>query len=283
MELPEQFEATIGGYMGSAFWIKLVDGILEYRQAEVGYEYADPEYLELSARKWVNFRQKLDAIGVWDWKTTDESKMRPAYENPGVMDGTGWSLQIDWGDRRLRSSGDNNGPGFPFAPSDISLELVTMAGPRIEVSGFDFPDAPGPIAEDAFGDLDDDPDRCIGIEYSISGWADGHDLLGFGAPSSRAWYALSRCIDEIGAWTWGANYSVDPYVTDLPQWSLLYTRGSEHLESWGYGAYPDGWERLCSAVVALARDAARPGRRRLTAFGEYLHAVRLLIGGRAFS
>lgn len=283
MDLPQSFEASIGGYMGSAFWIKLVDGILEYRQAEYGYEYGHPEYLELSARKWANFRKKLDALGVWDWKPTDDSKMQPPYENPGVMDGTGWSLKIDWGDRRLQSGGDNNYPGFPFAPSDISLKLSTMVGPRIEVNGFTVPDAPGPIAEDPFEGFDDDPDRCIGIEYSISGWADGPDLLGFGEPSSAAWYALSVCLVEVGAGSWGARYSFEPHVTDQPRWKFLYTRGSEHLDSRGYGAYPDGWERLCSVVVDLARDAARPGRRRLTAFDEYLHAVRLLIDGRMFS
>jgi len=272
MELPEQFEATIGGYMGSAFWIKLVDGVLEYRQAEHSYEYGEPEYLELSARKWSNFRKKLGTIGIWDWKPTDDSDPWPAYGNPGVTDGTGWSLDIKWGDRSLNSSGDNNFPQCPAAPSKLEFRWWAMTGPLLEVNGFG---------------LADDPGELLQIDYHVRGEDDDPGLRGDGHPSSAAWYAFSRCLDEIGAWSWDRHYSLfsdsADYVTDLPGWEFTFVRERKRLKSGGYAAYPEGWERFCSAVADLARDAARPSRRQLTAFDEYLHAVRLLIGGRLFS
>ena len=268
MDLPEKFQAAIGGFMGPSFSIELVDEVLEYRQARGSYEFDEPQYLRPSARKWANFRKKLDAIGVWDWKSTTDTNIWPAYENPGVTDGTGWSLEIDWGDRSLSSSGDNNYPRYPAAPSKLELRWWAMTGPLLEVKGFG---------------LTHDPGELLQIYYHVRGEDDDPGLLGYGHPSSTAWYAFSRCLDEIGAWSWDRSYSLEFSPTDLDQWDFSYTRGGKRLKSSGYGAYPEGWERFCSAVVGLARDAARPGRKRLTAFEEYLHAVRLLIGRRRFS
>jgi len=56
-----------------------------------------------SERKWSNFRKRLDAIGVWQW--------RPYYDNPYVLDGVQWSLELDYGSRKVQTDGSNWYPG----------------------------------------------------------------------------------------------------------------------------------------------------------------------------
>ena len=48
MDLPEKFQAAIGGFMGPSFSIELVDEVLEYRQARGSYEFDEPQYLRPS-------------------------------------------------------------------------------------------------------------------------------------------------------------------------------------------------------------------------------------------
>ena len=39
-----------------------------------------------SDRKWSNFRKRLDAIDIWQWQSN--------YDNPYVLDGVQWNLEI---------------------------------------------------------------------------------------------------------------------------------------------------------------------------------------------
>jgi hypothetical protein len=56
-----------------------------------------------SDRKWSNFRKRLDAIGIWQWRSN--------YDNPYVLDGVQWNLEIDYGSRKVQTDGSNWYPG----------------------------------------------------------------------------------------------------------------------------------------------------------------------------
>ncbi|MEW6689334.1 MAG: hypothetical protein AB1452_09635 [Pseudomonadota bacterium] len=71
-----------------------------------------------SVAQWRAFRQSLDRLNVWQWQ--------PRYHAP-VLDGTGWSLQIEYADRRLVANGHNSHP----ASFEAFLEAVnTLLGSR---------------------------------------------------------------------------------------------------------------------------------------------------------
>ena len=101
---PLKLEFYIGGYSGPNHSVKFENGILNYQFCKI---YGQPDK-EVSAvptnRKWLNFRKKLDAIDVWQWQSD--------YPNPGVCDGTQWELEIDYGVKKIKSSGDNAYPGY---------------------------------------------------------------------------------------------------------------------------------------------------------------------------
>lgn len=54
-----------------------------------------------SDAQWRAFRESLDRLNVWQW--------RPEYRRP-ILDGTGWSLNIQYNDRRLIAAGHNSYP-----------------------------------------------------------------------------------------------------------------------------------------------------------------------------
>lgn len=102
---PLKLEFYIGGFtMYGRYCVKLEGDTVRYGIACGG------EWMEIKAeatptqRKWLNFRKKLDAIGVWKWKRR--------YDNPNVLDGTQWSLEIDYGVRKRKTYGSNRYPGF---------------------------------------------------------------------------------------------------------------------------------------------------------------------------
>jgi hypothetical protein len=60
------------------------------------------ETLEPTDQQWVDFLRVLDSLGVWGWS--------PEYHDPGVVDGTSWSVEISSGERSLASRGSNRFP-----------------------------------------------------------------------------------------------------------------------------------------------------------------------------
>lgn len=102
-KLPTTFEISIGGFMGPSYNLKIESEALIYTAYDSGYSDPKTSKINPSSRKWGNFWKKLDQLNVWGWQ--------PDYENPGVMDGTGWSVDIEFGDRKIHSGGSNNYPG----------------------------------------------------------------------------------------------------------------------------------------------------------------------------
>lgn len=136
--IPLELMIGIGGFFGPCYQIELVGADVEYTfNAKNRSSKKEPrivrEQLKITARKWAIFRKRLDAINVWRW--------RADYPNPGVCDGTSWSLSIRYSDKTARSSGDNNYPAQDGRPADDFLGSapfkLLLAAVR-ELTGIEF-------------------------------------------------------------------------------------------------------------------------------------------------
>lgn len=98
-------EAFVGGYMGHSFKaeIDFQNSTAEYTVFEIGYKKVSSETITLSGEKITTFLGTLDTVGVTEWKKR--------YENPGIVDGTSWSLKVCFDDsEELSFTGDNAFP-----------------------------------------------------------------------------------------------------------------------------------------------------------------------------
>src|SRR5262249_39071282 len=118
--LPKRLFIGIGGPFGPSYSVTLKKGgRLTYtywsgersasREPEVQREEIQP-----TLRGWQAFRRALDELNVWGWQAD--------YPNPGVCDGTGWSAEILYPDKQIKSSGDNCFPDHEGAPLSIMAQ-----------------------------------------------------------------------------------------------------------------------------------------------------------------
>lgn len=109
---PERFKAGVGGFFGPSYAVELTEkGKLIYSRNAKTFVSADGtvrETVVVSAKAWRAFCRELDAIGVWAWK--------PRYEDPSVMDGTQWHVEISIGGKSVKSTGYNAYPGGTLPP-----------------------------------------------------------------------------------------------------------------------------------------------------------------------
>ena len=112
LELPEPsiikpltLEFSIGGYSGPCHNVKLENEKLTYQHSNDGYCTNSSEVTVVipTNRKWINFKKKLDIINVWGWDSR--------YEDQRILDGTQWELEIDYGIKKISTSGSNSYPG----------------------------------------------------------------------------------------------------------------------------------------------------------------------------
>ena len=99
---PTVFSVSIGGYMGNSYSIEKTGNTLLYKYYDYGYELKATETILPSCSQWKSLGRTLDKIGIWEWETE--------YPNPGICDGTSWSVEIEWGDKKILTHGDNNYP-----------------------------------------------------------------------------------------------------------------------------------------------------------------------------
>ncbi len=108
--IPKSFVASIGGFLGISYRIELREGgVLDYNATERGGREVQHLRITPAAADWRAFRAALDALEVWQWQ--------PDFSNPGVSDGTQWSLDIAYADRVLKSRGSNNYPDSAGRPN----------------------------------------------------------------------------------------------------------------------------------------------------------------------
>ena len=105
---PETFEASIGGPTGPSYHIQWTGELLLYERfgAIVPFDRQPvPEEraeVLISSEVWEEFWAFSKKLRVWKW---DE-----AYDNPEVVCGTRWSLEIVHGDKQIHSWGSNAYP-----------------------------------------------------------------------------------------------------------------------------------------------------------------------------
>ena len=126
MPRPDDFYASIGGYMGSSYCVELNEGLLVYTRSSRGYETEEVVEIEPTDAQWAQFVEVLDDVDFWNWEER--------YHNPDICDGTGWTVRIEIDGRGHESAGVNEFPGPSFeermrgdAPEDRPFEEFTTA------------------------------------------------------------------------------------------------------------------------------------------------------------
>ena len=98
-------KTSVGGYMGYSFEVKIdfENSLSKYTVFKEHYEKLSSEIINLSREKIEVFINTLDVIKITEWKHN--------YENPGIMDGTSWSVTICFdNNKEARFTGDNSFP-----------------------------------------------------------------------------------------------------------------------------------------------------------------------------
>jgi hypothetical protein len=101
---PTVLKISVGGYPGASYCVEWRGDHLQYcAGAWVSSWKPDlGERIVPSPHAWAVFWQEVDDIGVWN--------SEHSYPNPGIFDGTSWSVLLDYNGRRIGSSGSNNYP-----------------------------------------------------------------------------------------------------------------------------------------------------------------------------
>ena len=98
--VPLGFEVSVSSFGGRSYRAELTsDGQLLYAD---GNGDAMQEKVAVSDRQWKTFRKQMDRVGAWEWESE--------YVDPNLEDGTVWKVDIDFGDKRIFSSGSNRYP-----------------------------------------------------------------------------------------------------------------------------------------------------------------------------
>jgi hypothetical protein len=100
--LPARFVVTIGGFAAPHYEVRWIGRRLRYRNYEIGSHDSHAKVVP-TAQQWQEFWASMDRIGVWDWQQR--------YDNPYVVDGIQWEIDLSDGVRRVRCFGSNKYPG----------------------------------------------------------------------------------------------------------------------------------------------------------------------------
>jgi len=96
------FRLSIGGYFGSSYSLELKSQDITYETFGDGYELENSEIIRPTLAQLEQFLKKIKEIGIWEWKKR--------YSNPHILDGTSWSVSIEYEGKRFKSSGSNAYP-----------------------------------------------------------------------------------------------------------------------------------------------------------------------------
>ena len=101
-QTPDAFSVRIGGFDGPNYEVVWRDGALQYRRWHVQPDDGEVREIYPSPEAWRRFWEGCDEIGLWRWEAR--------YDNPRVLDGTQWDLELRAGTRAVRASGSNAYP-----------------------------------------------------------------------------------------------------------------------------------------------------------------------------
>ncbi|PWN06122.1 hypothetical protein [Rhodohalobacter mucosus] len=108
--VPKKLLFEIGGYDGPSFKIELERNKLKYYSG-LSYLFMEEEVFNPSEQQWIQFREILNRIEIWNWSRHYESD---------VLDGTQWSFEIFYEDNSIKIYGNNAYPD----PKNLHKSMV---------------------------------------------------------------------------------------------------------------------------------------------------------------
>ena len=114
-----EFSFEIGGFRLDSYKIYSQDQFVITQNMDVPGLITDSNKVEVSDLDWQTFWNKIDLLGVWNWKKE--------YFDQDVMDGVQWELMIDKkGRQRRRIFGSNKFPKNFEALTNLINEISKM-------------------------------------------------------------------------------------------------------------------------------------------------------------
>jgi len=116
--IPSILNFELGGYFGRShsFELKNKSPILVYTCSDHNQMESPPISLNPSKEKWDRFLKECDRIDIWSWESQYQFK-------GAIMDGSHWSLHIEYGHQKVKTSGSN---AYPGEESDFVEETPTF-------------------------------------------------------------------------------------------------------------------------------------------------------------
>ena len=103
-DFPTRLKFTIGGFNNQCHEVEWKRGNLWYRRAMSTYLWEPAVRVTPAEEQWAAFWRELEIAGVWQWQADYPSD---------ILDGTQWSLIVQYRERRIRCEGSNAYPGSP--------------------------------------------------------------------------------------------------------------------------------------------------------------------------
>jgi hypothetical protein len=112
--VPKKLEFYIVDISGPSYDVKLDnEGYVVYSVKQPGQKSKPPLHRAPTPEQWQEFRHQLDHIKIWDWK--------PEYGSKLLIDGTQWSIDIEYADHSVHSDGHRD---FPDSGFDGLLQAI---------------------------------------------------------------------------------------------------------------------------------------------------------------
>ena len=101
--IPDKFSCFIGGYFGPSYSLEIDEnGCLIYQTMGKEYKVRKTKKICPDTKRWNDFFSACDQINIWGWSER--------YENPEVLDGYSWKVEIAYSENSVATSGANKKP-----------------------------------------------------------------------------------------------------------------------------------------------------------------------------
>ena len=117
MSIPDSFSFYIGGHFGGTYRFELENNEITYRTFLNSDELQAEARIRPSREKWHWFRDQIDKLNIWSWPP--DCYEQDGLMNPMVMDGTSWSLKLEYPDQKVQSSGGTD--AYPADPGETDF------------------------------------------------------------------------------------------------------------------------------------------------------------------
>ena len=101
--VPIKFFIQIGGGLDGRNSVELKEGMLLFQCKERGKIVPEKSFeIRPTREAWTRFIQEINTTKLYRWSKN--------YPNPGILDGTQWSIDMEIDGRKIHSEGDNSYP-----------------------------------------------------------------------------------------------------------------------------------------------------------------------------